>query len=301
MVMDKFVGNFDKEDLLMSEQHRLFQNNIAFYGAGSMAEAIVRGLIARSVVSPANIVMLNRSNSARLEELKQRYKVKTSNDEAAKIGILRSSSVIVLAMKPKDAAAALKQLGPLLTDGQLIVSVIAGLSIPTMQTLLGRNLPIARTMPNTSSSIGLGATGISFSDELTEEQRRIVMTLFEAVGTTTVIDEKHMDVLTGVSGSGPAYIYYMMEAMMEAGIRGGLTQKQSKDLTVQTVLGAARMVLKTGEEPSALRAKVTSPNGSTQAAIQTLNEGNFFDDIIAAVMSCAERSREMGAELEKQI
>jgi pyrroline-5-carboxylate reductase len=301
MEMDKFVGNSDKEDQIMSEQHRLFQNNIAFYGAGSMAEAIVRGLIARSVVSPSNIIMLNRSNSDRLEELNQRYNVKTSNDEAVKKGILRSSSVIVLAMKPKDAAAALQQLGPILTDGQLIVSVIAGLSIPTIQTILGRKFPIARTMPNTSSSIGLGATGISFSKELTEEQRRMVMTLFEAVGTTTVIDEKYMDVLTGISGSGPAYIYYMMEAMMEAGIRGGLTQQQSKDLTVQTVLGAARMVLKTGEEPSALRAKVTSPNGSTQAAIQTLDEGNFFEDVIAAVKSCTERSREMGAEFEKQI
>ncbi|WP_438351198.1 pyrroline-5-carboxylate reductase [Paenibacillus sp. FA6] len=282
----------------MSEQHRLFQNNIAFYGAGSMSEAIVRGLIARSVISPSNIIMLNRSNSARLEELNQRYNVQTSNDEAAKIGILRTSSVIVLAMKPKDAAAALQQLGPLLSGGQLIVSVIAGLSIHTIQRLLGRNLPVARTMPNTSSSIGLGATGISFSEEITQDQRRTVMTLFEAVGTVTVIDEMQMEVLTGISGSGPAYIYYMMEAMMEAGIRGGLTQQQSKDLTVQTVLGAARMVQQTGEEPSALRAKVTSPNGSTQAAIQTLDEGNFFEDVIAAVHRCAERSREMGAQLE---
>ena len=286
---------------MMSEQHRLFQNNIAFYGAGSMSEAIVRGLIARSVISPSNIIMLNRSNSARLEELNQRYNVQTSNDEAAKIGILRTSSVIVLAMKPKDAASALQQLGPLLSGGQLIVSVIAGLSIHTIQRLLGRNLPVARTMPNTSSSIGLGATGISFSDEVTQDQRRTVTTLFDAVGTVTIIDETQMDVLTGISGSGPAYIYYMMEAMMEAGIRGGLTQQQCKELAVQTVLGAARMVQQTGEEPSLLRAKVTSPNGSTQAAIQTLDEGNFFEDVIAAVNRCAERSQEMGAALENEI
>nr|WP_099458679.1 pyrroline-5-carboxylate reductase [Paenibacillus crassostreae] len=286
---------------MLSQQHSLFQNNIAFYGAGSMAEAIVRGLIARSVVSPSNIMMMNRSNSTRLEELKQRYNVKTNNDESNKSGILRSSSVIVLAMKPKDAAAALKELGPILSEGQLIISVIAGLSISTIQQLLGRKQPVARTMPNTSSSIGLGATGISYSAELTEDHRRMVNTLFEAVGTITIIDEKHMDVLTGISGSGPAYIYYMMEAMIAAGMRSGLSQQQCKELTVQTVLGAARMVQQTGEEPGALRAKVTSPNGSTQAAIQKLDEGDFFEDVIAAVNRCAERSKEMGDALVNEL
>ncbi|OAB46839.1 pyrroline-5-carboxylate reductase [Paenibacillus antarcticus] len=285
----------------MSQQQYAIQNNITFYGAGSMAEAIVRGLIARSIILPSNIMMLNRSNTTRLEELQKSYQVKTSNDESAKIGILQNSSVIVLAMKPKDAAATLRQIGPLLTEDQLIVSVIAGLSISTMQRLLGRNQPIARTMPNTSSSIGLGASGISFSTEVTEDQQRIVTTLFEAVGTITIIEEQNMDLLTGISGSGPAYIYYMMEAMIAAGVRGGLTPEQCTELTVQTVLGAARMVQQTGEAPSALRAKVTSPNGSTQAAISVLDEGDFFEDVIAAVNRCSERSREMGAALEEEI
>ncbi|MHA0855374.1 pyrroline-5-carboxylate reductase [Paenibacillus sp. CMAA1364] len=284
----------------MIEQHEILHNHITFHGAGSMSEAIVRGLIERSVVSPANITMLNRSNAARLEELTQRYGVLTSNDENGKKKFLQTSSVIVLAMKPKDAVVAIQELAPLLSDGQMIISVIAGLSIDTIQRLLGRNLPVARTMPNTSSSIGLGATGISFSKEITETQRQKVMTLFQAIGTVTVINESQMDVLTGISGSGPAYIYYMMEAMMEAGIRGGLTREQCKDLTVQTVLGAANMVQQTGEEPSALRAKVTSPNGSTQAAIERLDQGNFFEDVISAVQRCAERSQEMGADLEKQ-
>ncbi|HEY2492744.1 MAG TPA: pyrroline-5-carboxylate reductase [Paenibacillus sp.] len=284
----------------MSQQQAIIQDHITFYGAGSMAEAIMRGIIARAVVLPSAITMLNRSNTERLEELKQRYDVNTNNDETAKVGILQNSPIIVLAMKPKDAAASLQQLGPLLSDGQLIVSVIAGLSIKTMQRLLGRKQPIARTMPNTSSSIGLGATGLSFSNEITEEQRRTVTTLFEAVGIVTAIPEEKMDLLTGISGSGPAYIYYMMEAMMAAGIRGGLSPQQCKELTVQTVLGAAQMVQQTGEEPSALRAKVTSPNGSTQAALMMLDKGDFFEDVIAAVNRCAERSREMGAALKEE-
>jgi len=278
----------------------LIDRAITFYGAGSMAEAIVKGLVTRHVVQPERITMLNRSNVQRLEELSQRYGVQFNSDADAKHQILKTSPVIVLAMKPKDAAKVLKELGSMLSPDQLIISVIAGLSIHTTQTLLGANQPIARTMPNTSASIGLGSTGISFSKEISEEQRQLVLTLFEAVGQVTVIEEEKMDILTGISGSGPAYFYYMMEAMTAAGIRGGLSPEQSRDLTLQTILGAARMVQQTGEPPAALRAKITSPNGSTQAALETLDRGDFFETVIAAVNRCAERSKEMGAMLKEQ-
>jgi len=156
-------------------------------------------------------------------------------------------------------------------------------------------------MPNTSSTIGLGATGISFSKEVDEQGRRLALNMFEAVGITSVIEEERLETLTGISGSGPAYIYYMMEAMIAGGIRGGLSAEQSTELTVQTVLGAARMVQQTGENPAVLRKKVTSPNGSTQAALEVLDKGDFFETVIAAVNRCAERSREMGADLEKEL
>lgn len=266
-----------------------------------MAEAIVRGMIARNVVESGNIVMLNRSSSERLAELRSRYGVIGSNDPEQKTEHLRTAPVIVLAMKPKDAAEALRGLGPLLSPDQLVISVIAGMTIRTMQGLLGTSQPVVRTMPNTSSSIGLGATGIAFSKEVDEQSRRIALNMFEAVGLTSVIDEERMEILTGISGSGPAYIYYMMEAMIAAGIRGGLKPEQSTELTVQTVLGAARMVQQTGEEPAVLRKKVTSPGGSTQAAIEVMEKGDFFETVIAAVNRCAERSREMGTALEKQL
>ncbi|MCJ8014315.1 pyrroline-5-carboxylate reductase [Paenibacillus sp. KQZ6P-2] len=285
----------------MSQQQAMITESITFYGAGAMAEAIVKGLIGKSVLQASDITMLNRSNSRRLDELQQLYGVKASNDAAALPEILQSSPVIVLAIKPKDAAEVLRNLGPMLSEDTLIVSVIAGLTIRTIQDLLGRKQPVARTMPNTSSSIGLGATGISYSKEINDRQRQTVMTLFGAVGTVTNVEEDKLEVLTGISGSGPAYIYYMMEAMIAAGIRGGLTPQQCRELTVQTVLGAARMVQLTGEEPAALRAKVTSPNGSTQAALETLDKGDFFETVIAAVVRCAERSKEMGAALKEGI
>lgn len=276
----------------------LIDSKVAFMGAGSLAESLVRGMISRSVIRPSDITMMNRSNAKRLAELQERYGIETVGDEQAKDELLRTSPVIVLAMKPKDARASLQHLGPLLSEHQLVISVIAGLSIRTIQALLGRKQAIARTMPNTSSSIGLGATGITFSKEITDDQRSQVMMMFESVGTVSVIPEDKMEILTGISGSGPAYVYYLMEAMIAAGIRGGLSPQQCQDLTVQTVLGAARMVQQTGEEPSALRTKIMSPNGSTVAALHALDEGDFFENVIAAVNRCAERSREMGAELE---
>ena len=258
-------------------------------------------MIARSVVASNNIIVLNRSSNERLAELRARYGVLASNDPQQKAEYLQSTPVIVLAMKPKDAAEALRSLGPSLSPDQLVISVIAGLTIRTIQGLLGRQQPVVRTMPNTSSSIGLGATGIAFSKEVDDNGRRLALNMFEAVGLTSVIDEERMEILTGISGSGPAYIYYMMEAMIAAGIRGGLSLEQSGELTVQTVLGAARMVQQTGEEPANLRKKVTSPNGSTQAALEVLDKGDFFETVIAAVNRCAERSREMGAALEKEL
>ncbi|MFD3258915.1 pyrroline-5-carboxylate reductase [Paenibacillus lentus] len=275
--------------------------SICFYGAGSMAEAIVRGLIHRKVAPPEAISMLNRSNRERLDYLAGTYGIKTGRDDVEKKDRLTSASVIVLAMKPKDAGEALKALGSLLRKDQLIVSVIAGLSIATIQALLGYQAPIARTMPNTSSSIGLGATGIAFSAEVTEEQSAQVLAMFEAVGTAQVIPEEQMEILTGVSGSGPAYIYYMMEAMIEAGIEGGLTPEQARELTVQTVLGAAVMMKETGEAPAKLRADITSPNGSTQAALETLAEGSFNATVKAAVHRAAERSKEMGEAVKEAL
>ncbi|AZK47241.1 pyrroline-5-carboxylate reductase [Paenibacillus lentus] len=275
--------------------------SICFYGAGSMAEAIVRGLIHRKVASPKAISMLNRSNQERLTYLEDTYGIQTGRDDAEKEAYLSSASVIVLAMKPKDAGQALKALGSLLNKDQLVVSVIAGLSISTIQALLGYEAPIARTMPNTSSSIGHGATGISFSTEVTEEQTKQVLAMFEAVGMVQVIPEEQMEILTGVSGSGPAYIYYMMEAMIEAGIEGGLTPGQARDLTVQTVLGAASMMKETGEEPAKLRKDITSPNGSTQAALETLAAGSFNGIVKAAVHRAAERSKEMGEAVKEAL
>lgn len=286
----------------MTQARMLIEDRVCFFGAGSMAEAVARGLIARAVISPGNITFLNRSDNSKLEELKIRYGTPGTNDPVEKENVLRTFPIVILAMKPKDAAEALEQLGKLIGPRTVIVSMIAGLSIRTLRILLGRpDQPVVRTMPNTSSGIGLGVTGVSYSEGLSDDQRRTARLLFESVGIVVETEEEKIDALTGISGSGPAYVYYMMEALIEAGKRGGLTADQARDMTIQTVLGAAQMVRQTGEEPAELRRKVTSPNGATQAAIAKLDESDFYGAVIRAAERCSERSAEMGRELEDKL
>ncbi|WP_314002804.1 pyrroline-5-carboxylate reductase [uncultured Paenibacillus sp.] len=270
-----------------------------FYGAGSMAEAIVRGLLGEGLARPERIGVINRSNVDRLSELREQYGVEAPSGEADKNRLLAEADVIFLCMKPKDADAALRGLSALVSEKQLLVSVIAGLSTATIGKLIGKPVAIVRTMPNTSSTIGLGATGLCCNAFVTASQQATAEALFRAVGITTVVEEPLIDAVTGLSGSGPAYIYYVMEAMIEAGMRLGLSPEASQELTVQTVLGAASMVKATGEAPAELRRKVTSPGGTTQAAVELLNDRQVSETLVRAVLRAAERAGELGAALER--
>lgn len=271
----------------------LANQNILFIGAGSMAEAIIRGIVSADLLPSKQIHVTNRSNEQQLKQLAEAYGVTTGCGQQAAELYLQKADIVVLAMKPKDAGAALRALKPFLRSNQLLVSVIAGLSISAVEQVVANGMPIVRTMPNTSSTIGLGATGLCFSKEVSDQDRQHVLAIFSAVGLTAEIEEEQMHVLTGVSGSGPAYIYYMMEAMIQAGVDGGLSREQARELTVQTVLGAASMVKHTGEDPAELRRKVTSPNGTTEAAIAVLNAESFQPAVQKAVHRAAERSREI--------
>jgi pyrroline-5-carboxylate reductase len=274
--------------------------SLCFYGAGSMAEAILRGLVESKLADPQQIHVMNRQNAERLQQLHERYGVIPANTDSEKISALSSADVIILGMKPKDAAAALKALQAFLRPEQLILSVIAGLSISTIHQLLGRPQPVVRTMPNTSSTIGLGATGISYSESVSPQQRELAQAMFQAVGIIAIVDEPLIEAVTGVSGSGPAYVYYLMEAMISAGVELGLSPEAAQELTVQTVRGAAEMIKATGETPGELRRKVTSPNGSTQAALEVMDQFHFQEGVQKAILRCAGRAREMGEAIKAE-
>lgn len=277
----------------------LHEKTICFIGAGSMAEAIVRGLIEKRKIEPGRITMLNRGDAAKLERLRRDYGVNIAA-EAERGQAVAAADLIVLAMKPKDAGEALNMHAPHLHAGQLLLSVIAGLSIASLKRLAGKPLPVVRTMPNTSSTIGLGATGMSCSADVSPEQKALAREIFEATGIVCEVEEQLLDIITGVSGSGPAYIYYVMEAMIRGGVAGGLDEQTARRLTVQTVLGAAEMVQRTGEDPAELRRKVTSPGGTTEAALRLLNENRVDAHLTGAVLRAAERAAELGRAIAAQ-
>ncbi|KQO17340.1 pyrroline-5-carboxylate reductase [Paenibacillus sp. Leaf72] len=280
---------------------RIQSLQIAFYGAGSMAEAIARGMINQNLTQPKRIAMLNRQNADRLNELNSQYGVQTILQGSSNEAFLKEADIIFLAMKPKDAAEAIAGIKPFISEHQLIISVIAGLSISSIELLLGRKLPIVRTMPNTSCTIGLGVTGISYSEAVTKEQQLLAEAIFQSVGITSVVEENYQDAITGVSGSGPAYVYYFMESMIDAAKAMGLSETAAKALVTQTVLGAAEMVRATGEEPAELRRKVTSPNGTTQAALELMSQQGLAETIASGMKRSAERAAEIGADIERSL
>ncbi|WP_442601048.1 pyrroline-5-carboxylate reductase [Paenibacillus sp. KN14-4R] len=285
----------------MTTTTHLQDKNITIVGAGSMAQAIIRGLISKAITSPERIAVTNHQNYDRLHELHELYDVQVPANETDKDTLVREADVVLIAMKPKDAASSFAKIKDLLRPTQLLISVVAGLSIETIEAMLHTHaMPIVRTMPNTSSNIGLGATAISSSPHVNEEQQLLAVELFQAVGTVSIVDESKLDMVTGVSGCGPAYVYYLMESLIKAGVEGGLSIEEAQALTIQTVLGAAHMVKETGEAPEDLRRKVTSPGGATQAAIEVLDAHHFSEGMVRAVLRAAERSQEMGDQIAAQ-
>lgn len=283
----------------ISAREALHSLHFCMFGAGSIAEAIVRGMLAQQLTKSERISIINRSNDERLQELQHKYNVVIKLNPQGKHELLHNADVIILCVKPKDAVGALYEL-KMMRSGALIISVIAGLSLQVIECILGP-IAVVRAMPNTSSMIGLSATALCYSKSVSETQRKIAMTLFKTIGIFVEVEEQQMNIVTGLSGSGPAYLYYVMEAMMEAALEGGLTPKHAKELTVQTVLGTAEMVRLTAEEPTELLRKVTSPNGTTQAALDVMNNYQMGRVIRLAVHRAAERSLEIEQQIKKDI
>lgn len=285
-----------------NQQHRALHNQrICFYGAGSISEAIVKGLLLEQLIAPEQITLINRSNLQRLHMLQEQYQISIARNADEKEHALRHASIIIVAVKPSDAISALHTLSAYVAPEQLLLTVVAGLSISQIQHILQIPLPIVRAMPNTSSAIQLGATGICFSTHVTPQHQQLALCILNAIGLTTLVDESQMNWVTGISGSGPAYVYYLMESMISAGMQGGLSKEQAAELTIQTVLGAINMVQLTNIELADLRQQVTSPGGTTQAAIELLEANHFSELIIQAANRAAERANELGALISKQL
>lgn len=274
----------------------LTDKRLFFLGAGSMSEAILKGLLATATIPAERIAVCNRQHRARLHELRDNYGAVPSYDKRADIA---RATIIVLAVKPFDVAQALAEVRDVLRPDQLLISVAAGVATATIERSLLGPMPVVRAMPNTSSFVQESATAICGGRWATPETLTLAQQLFAAIGTVVTVEEEAMDAVTGLSGSGPAYFYYVAEALLAAGEAVGLPGATSRDLLIQTLYGAARMLRETGKDPGELRRQVTSPNGTTMAGIAALDDAAVAAALRQAVERATARAREIGADLSR--
>ncbi|MFB5282064.1 pyrroline-5-carboxylate reductase [Peribacillus sp. Hz7] len=271
---------------------------ITFIGAGSMAEAIISGLVAQQVVDPKNINVTNKSNEARLASLNEKYGVTgTRNIQEA----MKEADVVLLAVKPKDMLATMQSIQPYITTEMMLVSVAAGVHTASLEGIAAKEVAVIRAMPNTSATVGQSATAISTNAYTSAEQRQTAITLFETIGSVVVVEEEQLDAVTGLSGSGPAYLYYLVEAMEKSAQDLGLDAGTAKQLIIQTMLGAAEMLKHSTKSPATLRKEVTSPGGTTEAGLKVLQNYEVDRAFIACIEEATVQSKRMGKQISDQL
>jgi pyrroline-5-carboxylate reductase len=265
---------------------------ISIIGAGNMAEALVAGMVKSGVAKPEQLYATDILPERRAH-LQSRYQVKTGadNKEAAAWG-----DVLILAIEPHILDEIMPAITRSIKKNTLTISVAAGYPIGSLAAQLPSGARIIRAMPNTPSSLEAGVTALALGPGVTKDDAETAEAIFRSVGTVVTIEERLMDAVTGLSGSGPAYVYLIIEALADGGVKMGLPRQTAQLLAAQTVLGAARMVVESGEHPAVLKDRVASPGGTTIAGLHQLEEGRLRATLINAVEAAAKRSKELGAE-----
>lgn len=265
---------------------------IAFIGGGNMAEALIRGLLAARGLPPQQVIATD-IRPDRLESLARQFGIRTLADNA---GAVREADIVLLAVKPQQMSAALSVLRSQITSHQLIVSIAAGVTTARIEREVGGAARVVRVMPNTPALVGAGAAALCKGAHATDDDLAIARSILDAVGVTVHVEEQLMDAVTALSGSGPAYIFRVAEAMIKAGAEAGLSEELARKLTLQTVWGAAKLLKETGEDPAELRRKVTSPGGTTEAALKVMNEHKLLDIFVEAIRAAQARGQELSQQ-----
>lgn len=262
---------------------------IGFIGAGNMAEALIKGLLGQG--RPAASILVTDPSPVRQTLMRDIHKVSVLADNRATAAGCR---LLVLAVKPQMIETVAAELVDAVTTEHLVVSILAGTATATLERLLGGKVRVVRAMPNTPALVGCGATAICAGRHATVEDLESAGALFRAVGSVNTVAEGQMDAVTGLSGSGPAYVFTVIEALADGGVKEGLARDVALELATRTVLGAARLVAESGEHPAVLRDKVCSPGGTTIAGMTALEDGGLRATLIEAVARATQRSRELG-------
>ena len=274
----------------MMEPSMLEQLHFAFIGGGNMAEALLKGLLSGLHI-PATQVTATDVVPERLKYLETTYGIQTSTDN---LRAVQDHDVIILAVKPQILPGVVASFASQVSRDKLVISIAAGITLQSLQEGLGQDCRVVRVMPNSPALVLAGAAGISPGAAATPQDIALVEQIFNAVGRAVVVSDDMMDAVTGLSGSGPAFVFALIEALSDGGVLVGLTRPMATNLAAQTVLGAAKMVLETGLHPGELKDMVTSPAGTTVAGMHALESGGMRGIMMEAVRRATARSEELG-------
>jgi pyrroline-5-carboxylate reductase len=269
---------------------------IAFLGAGNMAEAFVKGLL-RAGTAAQEEILCAEPRAERRDEIAKRYGVRVTGDNQA---ATEEADIVVLSVKPQSMDALLEEIAPAIDHRKLVISIAAGIPIAAIARKLGAGVRIVRTMPNTPALVGAGATALARGAHATDADLEQARALFLAVGVAVIVEEHHLDAVTGLSGSGPAFVFLAIEALADGGVKMGLARPVAMALAAQTVLGSAKLVLETGEHPGRLKDQVTSPGGTAIAGCHALEAGGLRAALISAVEAATLRSQELGEKAARK-
>jgi pyrroline-5-carboxylate reductase len=268
---------------------KLTGKKVTVLGAGKMGGILLQSLLRAGMLTRGNVrATVLHADRARALRDKLRVHVGTDNGEA-----VEGADIVFLCVKPQVVTEVLREIRPQISAKQLLISVAASVSTSEIEEALGANVPVIRAMPNTPCALGAGMTALCKGQFAKAPQVELARSLFDVVGRTVVVDEKHMDAVTALSASGPAYIYIILESLAEAGVKVGLPRDVATLLAAQTVMGAAKVVLETGDHPALLKDAVTTPAGCTIDGILELEEGKLRVTLIKAVVKAAQRAKEL--------
>jgi pyrroline-5-carboxylate reductase len=274
----------------------LNHKKIGMIGTGNMGTALIDGLILSGAAHAENIICSDASER-QLASIGEKYKVTTTTDN---IAVVTAADIVIYAIKPQIMATVLKETADHIDMSKLIISIAAGVPLAAIESLLDKELRLIRVMPNVAVAVREGATAIAAGGQATEEDIQLATAIFDSVGKTIFLKENYlMDAITGLSGSGPAYIFMIVDALADAGVKMGLSRKDAQVLSSQTILGAAKLLLETGSHPGELKDSVTSPGGTAIAGLHTLEKGGLRTTLINAVEAATNRSKELGEAMIK--
>ncbi len=286
----------EKEVIHEHEEHHHIDQPIAIIGAGNMGSALIKGIINAKLTPPKKITVCD-IDKEKLHALTAEWKVRsTSNPKEA----VAESDILLLCVKPQTLPSALESFKGSIRSDHLVISIVAGARIAYIQQMLGMQLGIVRTMPNIAATVDEGATALAFGHTVSTSQQKIAKSIFEAVGDIVIVPENQLDAVTGLSGSGPAYIYMVIESLVDGGVKMGLPRDVALKLAIQTVLGSAKLAKESGLHPAILRDQVTTPGGTTINAIHELESHGLRAMLINAVVTATRRSEELSTLLNNE-